>query len=270
MRWTLALVAWLGCYAPSAQPGAACANGQCPEGLVCSPATDTCERMAVTAPDARTIDAPPADAPPDAVPPTATLIQQATNSVPIGAMLSATLPAAPGAGHMLVMIGATPSGPLTSVTGGGATWTRAASSAVNSNIEIWYGVTDGSSAVVTINRTNSGSTMWLAVSEWSGLASTMALDGAAANDGIANPVTAGGIMTTNARDLVLFGASAFAPNTYGAPGPGSWTAMTGIATQLITQSTWYRIESSTGTFAPQVTQSGGSWDAVVAALRIAP
>lgn len=237
---------------------------------MCSPATDTCERMTIDAQDARTPDVPPADAVPDAVPPTATPIQQVTSSAPIAASLSATLSAAPVAGHMLVMIGATPSGALTSVTGGGATWTRAASSTVNSNIELWYGVTDGSSATVTINRTNNGSTMWLAVSEWSGLVTTTSLDVAAANDGIANPVTAGGITTTNARDLVLFAASAYAPNTYGMPSPGAWTAMTGIATQVITQSAWYRIESATGTFAPQVTQSSGGWDAVVAALRITP
>jgi hypothetical protein len=278
VRWRLVviawLVAWLGCYAPSAQPGAACANGQCPEGLVCSPMTNTCERMAIGVQDAdidaRTVDAPPADAPPDAAPATATLIQQATNSASPAATLTATLPAAPVAGHMLVMIGATPSGALTTVSGGGATWTRAASSTVNSNIELWYGVTDGSSATVTINRTNNLSTMWLAVSEWAGLATTTPLDRAIANDGIANPVTAGAITTTNARDLVLFAASAYAPNTYGVPGPGAWTAMTGITTSLVTQGAWYRIESTTATLAPQVTRSGGSWDAVLVALRITP
>ncbi len=48
----------VGCYSPSPQPGAPCADGRCPAGLVCSPATNTCERSA--------IDAPMPDAGPDA------------------------------------------------------------------------------------------------------------------------------------------------------------------------------------------------------------
>lgn len=54
MRAALAIVL-VGCYAPSPQPGAPCANSRCPQGLVCSPATNTCEREAI---DAAVIDAP--------------------------------------------------------------------------------------------------------------------------------------------------------------------------------------------------------------------
>jgi hypothetical protein len=276
VRWTLALVVWLGCYAPNARPGAPCPDGVCPEGLVCSPATTTCERMAISVQDggADALDSSvadgAADAMPDAPPPTATLIQQATNSIAIGATLSATLAAAPVSGNVLVMVGATPSGSLTTVTGGGATWTRAAESLINTNIEIWFGVTDGSSATVTITRTNNAATMWLAVSEWAGLATSSTLDKGTATDGTSATISAGSITTTNARDLIMFAASAPAPNTFGAPTPGTWTAMTGISTPLITQAVWYRIESTTGTFAPQVTHTGGAWDAALVAQRIAP
>jgi len=49
------------CYAPNPQPGAPCASGVCPTGLVCSAATNTCERTATDASgptiDARVIDA---------------------------------------------------------------------------------------------------------------------------------------------------------------------------------------------------------------------
>ena len=39
-----ASIVWLvACYAPNPQPGAPCANGACPEGLVCVLATGTCE-----------------------------------------------------------------------------------------------------------------------------------------------------------------------------------------------------------------------------------
>lgn len=39
------------CYAPTPHPGAPCTDGVCPTGLVCSPATNTCERSAVDPPD---------------------------------------------------------------------------------------------------------------------------------------------------------------------------------------------------------------------------
>ena len=48
----------------------------------------------------------------------------------------------PHAGNGLLMIGANQHTSLTSVTGG-ATWTRIASSAENANIEVWFGIADG-------------------------------------------------------------------------------------------------------------------------------
>ncbi len=44
------------CFAPNPPTGAPCGDGKCPSPLVCSPATDTCERVAQS-----TIDAPPGD-----------------------------------------------------------------------------------------------------------------------------------------------------------------------------------------------------------------
>ncbi|HEY5924137.1 MAG TPA: hypothetical protein VIV11_20800, partial [Kofleriaceae bacterium] len=193
MRWALVLVTCIGCFAPSAQPGARCANGMCPEGLVCSPATDTCERTTVALDDAGGVDIVPLDdaplatddALPDAPPlPMAVLVQQANGFSANGGMVSATLPALPTSGNVLVMVGAAISGSLTSVTGGGATWTRATSSLINSNVEVWFGVTNGSSATVTVNRTLSISSIWLVVFEWQGLDATAPLDVARSANGI--------------------------------------------------------------------------------------
>jgi hypothetical protein len=275
VRWTVVLLAGFGCFAPSAQPGAPCPSGVCPEGLICSSTTATCELRASDA-SIGSDDAPTdpstdgaIDAPPDAAT-MAMLVQQTTNYATSAAMLSATLATTPASGSVLVMIGATPSGGLTSVTGAGATWTRATQSLMNSNVEIWFGVTNGSSATVTVARTNNVAPMWLAVSEWSGLSTTSTVDKAASTYGSGNPVSAGSIQTANARDVIIFAATAYTPNTYGVPSPGTWTPMTGIAGQTNTQSAWYRVESATGTFAPQVTQTGGFWEAAIVALRIAP
>ena len=54
----MAVALVVGCYSPKPPAGAPCTNGVCPAGLVCSPATQTCETTAVA------LDGGP-DAPPD-------------------------------------------------------------------------------------------------------------------------------------------------------------------------------------------------------------
>lgn len=51
----------VGCYAPTPPAGAPCPDGSCPSGLVCSPATMTCELTVI---DAAVADDGPIDAPP--------------------------------------------------------------------------------------------------------------------------------------------------------------------------------------------------------------
>jgi hypothetical protein len=60
VKYLLAVVVVVGCYQPQPPAGSPCPNDVCPSGLVCSPATKTCERAAVDAsgdthamPDAR-------------------------------------------------------------------------------------------------------------------------------------------------------------------------------------------------------------------------
>ncbi|MGE5182633.1 MAG: hypothetical protein ACM31C_11250 [Acidobacteriota bacterium] len=64
MRAVIATVFVMACYAPHPPAGSPCANGACPSGLVCSPASQTCELVAVDAPGG--IDAPVIDARVDA------------------------------------------------------------------------------------------------------------------------------------------------------------------------------------------------------------
>lgn len=64
MRAWLVVACLAGCYGPTPPAGAQCgSDGACPTGLVCSPATGTCEHTAVTAdaaPDVSVADAPDA------------------------------------------------------------------------------------------------------------------------------------------------------------------------------------------------------------------
>jgi hypothetical protein len=232
---------------------------------MCSPATTTCEVRAIDA-------AVPSDAPIDTsdAAPQSLLQRQVTNHAENATTLSATLPAAPAANHLLIMIGANLSGSLATVSGGGAMWTRAAHSVIHSNVEIWYGVTNGSSATVTIARPSTAAAMWMSVSEWSGLAATNTLDQASADhDGI-NPVTAGSITTTHAPDLVVFAATTALPNTFTSPTPGTWTALQGIVSATHMQNVWYRTVTTAGAQAPQVLENRAEgWEAAIAAFRIA-
>lgn len=278
MRWGVALGVLAGCYAPQPPAGAPCpANGTCPTGLVCSPATNTCEKQAVMAdarhPDGSTIididaaiDARPLDA---FVANAPKLVQQNTNYADNAGTLSVTLATAPVSGHLLIMIGATPSGSLTSVSGGGATWNAATGSFVNANEEIYYGITNGTSATVTIARTGSTSPIWLSVSEWSGLATTGVLVDAKSKDGTTTAANPGGSVITTGATLLVFGASNNSPNTFGTPTPGTWTALTPISGFQV-QSEWYRVEPTAGTYSVSVSQTANAWDASLAAFRYTP
>ncbi|MGE5182393.1 MAG: hypothetical protein ACM31C_10045 [Acidobacteriota bacterium] len=271
------------CYQPTAATGVPCAaNGDCPGTQVCDhgriPPVCVGTLPAIDAPsqptDAR-LDAPsdaprPPDAPPpDAPPPTATLVQQVTSKVLSSDSLMATLPAAPAAGHVLIMVGDSPQAQIVSVTGGGvATWSRAAIAFTSCNAEIWYGVTDGTSSTVTISDPMTSSELWMNLSEWSGLSTTLTFDGAIAQGGTTSPASAGMLPTGHAHDLVIFTVSDNTPNTYGMPGPGTWTAMTPVQISNCGQVEYYSIVNATGTYAPSVSVTTLTWDAAIAAFQI--
>lgn len=250
----LVAVVVAGCFDPHPQPGGACADGRCPTGLVCAPATDTCELSAGDAPDAGTAPR---------------LIQEATAEAAHAESLAATLPSPPQPGHVLVVIGGAPSGGLATVSGAGATWTRATRSLTNANIEVWLGTgaagdTDGS---VTIARPGNTLSMTLAVSEWSGLSATP-LDAALAAPGATDPATAGAI-TTTAPALAVFAVAADQPSTYAAPTPGAWTALAAL-TGPVAQAAWYRLEPAATSLSPTVSGAQGRWDAALVALHVGP
>lgn len=235
----------------------------------------TCELHAIDA--ATTSDTPPAidarvDAPVDGRPidgPMAqpTLVQQGVNYADVATSLSVTLPNLPAANDVLVMIGGNPHAHLDSVTGGGVTtWTLAVGSWDNANIEIWYGVTNGASATVTITCATNTLSMGFSVSEWSGLATTNVLDTQNAISGLVSPASAGSITTTNAHDLQLLGVGDDSPNTFGNPGPGTWTQLTPV-TGFIVQGEWYRVVNATSTYTPTVSETAHSWDGATVALR---
>ena len=184
--------------------------------------------------------------------------------------LTAALTAAPANGDLLVMIGAAEHGGLSSVTGGGATWTRATRSLSNTNMEIWYGVTNGSSAIVTITFPAFTLPIWMIVTDWSGMASTSVSDGAGSTAGNTSPAAAGTPVSVAAGDLLIFGAADQTPNTFGNPAPGAWTVIDSVTSNATTETAWFEIAPSAGSYAPTVSETSHNWDAALAGFRAAP
>jgi hypothetical protein len=197
----------------------------------------------------------------------ALLVQRAVDSMGSATTLSVTLPAPPASGHLLVMVGGSNINALVSISGGSPAWTRAAFSTTNPNIEIWFGIADGTPSVTIAAAGLTG--MTLLVSEWSGLVTTNPLDLATATSGSASPASAGTITTSHAPDLLIFGAADYVPNTFGTPTGGPWTLLDSITSNSI-QTVWYRVATTTGTYEAQVPETLHRWDAAIAAFRIAP
>lgn len=219
---------------------------------------------------ASTIDAPPADpdghvAPADGMlVADPSLVQQAKGEAPdSSAPLVITLPQPPAPGHLLVAVGADEHGALTAVTGGGVVaWSLAARQLTNTNIELWYGITNGSSATISLTFPQDDLPMWAVVGEFAG---ATAFDGAISADGTASPASAGAL-SVHAHDLVIFGVGDQMPNTFGAPA-GGWTALMPASSDHTEQDVWFTVAAATGTLAPSVTETAHQWDAAIAAFR---
>ena len=254
------LAAIAGCYRPSLTTGAPCqSNVDCPLEQLCD--------LGASPPSCNTQLS-------DAAPPsTPRLVQQATAGATAG-QPSMTLPSPPIAGNVLVVAAGAGQAPLTGVSGGGVTlWSRATASVVFCNEEIWYGTSDGSSPTVTLLLPDNKDAIFGSVTEWSGLAGATMPDAATSTSQRSSPATAGSITTHHTGDLLVFAASTGAPVTWDTASPGEWTALEPVdgGSDACEQAAWYRVVTTTGSYAPSVNESGASpWDAAVAAFVAAP
>ncbi len=141
-----------------------------------------------------------------------TLIQQ--NSITPAASASSvtpTLSTGVTAGDALILVIAdqsSNSATVSSVSGGGVTWAKATSTGTTSDgdAEIWYGVnSSGTSGSTVISVSLSGTTnVQIAdVSEWSGVATTSALDKSAHATGSSATISAGSITPTESGELII-------------------------------------------------------------------
>jgi hypothetical protein len=192
------------------------------------------------------------------------LVQEMTSFNEGATSLSVSLPALPESQHLLLLIGGAEGGVL-SPTGGGVTWQTAAFSSTSSGLTIWFGITDGSSATVTLPTTNTSpiDRTWLDLSEWSGLATANELDGHDSAGSNAAAAVDLKLATAAAPDLLVFAVVTYTPS----PGlDASWTSDTAIGTGSVAQAMWHKVVTTAGMQEVQ-TATAGQYDAGFAAFR---
>lgn len=154
------------------------------------------------------------------------LVQQANNSQGSGASLAVTI-AAPAAGSALVVMCAQNSFAVSSISGGGVTWTLLNKSAFNFySTEIWYGEnSSGSGTTVTI--TLAGSTRCAAtVTEWSGVKTSSAADASVPDTSGTSTSASPGAIDPSANPALYLAVASTQNSTFTSTVGGGFTQLT--------------------------------------------
>ena len=200
-----------------------------------------------------------------------TLVQQHIASNGYTVSLPVTI-AAPQAGDLLVVnVSCTDaSQTISSVTGGGVTWVRAAHSNTHAIADVWYGPNSSGSGTTVTVATTSNTNLYATVTEWSGMTAVAIQDGSGgSNNGASATLITATLTTANANDLII----GTAVNTAG------FTASSGPTNSFIALNTpggtvqynAYRVGPVAGNYSTSWTTSGSAfWDTAIAAFKAAP
>jgi trimeric autotransporter adhesin len=198
---------------------------------------------------------------------TTALVQQKAATHSATSSVVVNLNAAPQPGSALALFSANDSVSISAVSGGGVSWVRGSQGGSHSDVEIWYGLNSsgsGSSVTVTYGGAGSGG---VNVSEFSGVATSNALDVAPATTaGVSATPTTPIATTNNASDLILAAAAdSSVSGTTGGP-TNSFIALSEAANsnKIIPA---YRIVTATGSYSTGWTEANNGWDAAIVALK---
>jgi hypothetical protein len=197
-----------------------------------------------------------------------TLERQATMTGSQATAITATLSSTPTAGDLLVMVGASVLSELDTVTGASVDWTRAVVAVGGDDVEIWYGVADGSDSAITISGCSAGP-MWMSVSEWAGISTMDPLDTSSGSNG-AGALASPGTTDAGALDLVIVAATC--DGMLGIGSDQDWSQLQGtqVASDGLTieQAEWWTAVRSGTEVSPTISvPSSLTWDAAIAAFR---
>lgn len=173
------------------------------------------------------------------------------------------------AGNFLIACISASGDDITGVTdSAGNTWTQAVTKVITNetrSAQIWYTANAAAVTSVSVAHSNSAATVYVNVSEWSGLAASTPGDGTSSDTGTSTDILVGSVATANASDLLI------ATNIH-----VNWatnTAARDSFTDLTTASTsWhnsaYRIVGVTGTYTTSWGMSTSQkWAGVIAAFK---
>lgn len=179
------------------------------------------------------------------------------------------------AGNMLIAIAEADTVAANGVTvsdSKGNTWIRVASNAIAAtfDLETWvaYNITGGASHTVTAVDTGGGVDSLLIVEEWSGAATTSALDKTTGTTGLASTALNSGATaaTTQAAEVVI-GAGVASGNVTMTAGAG-YSNLTKVNTTFSTLAFESQIVASTGAQTATMTSgTAGSWVCQVATFK---
>jgi hypothetical protein len=229
--------------------------------------------------DVRTYDfggGSPPPPPPPPPPGPIQLVRQATGGAATAAS-SVNVPIASGAGHALVAAIAVQAGSTTSVSSvtdsAGNAWTKGPVgflSGSNTRVEIWHATAAAPVSQVTAHL-SAADIASANVSEWSGVATTQAVD-ALGGQGNASATTAAtpAISTANANDLVI-GAINFPRAVSSNLTTPGFSELSDFDASTVSGRAGYGVVSSTGTYSLSWTLSGATTSgSAILALKAAP
>src|SRR5581483_3331749 len=202
-------------------------------------------------------------------------VQQATGSTSASSSLVVTLPANVTSGNALVaFVSATTSTFFVStVTGGGVSWTRITffSDGANVTPEAWHGVnSSGGSATVTCTLSSSLSAV-AHVSEWAGfdLQATPLFETYARASGTSLTAGAGTLTTTTSGDLLLAASGISTAGAIGSVSAGFADLLAPSPIATLHQVVAYRANAAPGSHAPSWLLAGpASWAGVAVAFKM--
>lgn len=202
---------------------------------------------------------------------TAGLVQQATSTASAGTILGTTLASSPRAGDTLMLtLGSLPStSTITSITGGGVTWQKAAQSGINRDAEIWYGLNSNGSGtqVSTTLSTACQGTCMINISEWSGVATSSALNSTSTRNSSGTIIFSPTSTTSNAKDLIIATERGDNSSTL-LTGPTGAFAGLASAVPTVGNSAYDLINTTTTTSTSWTFASSANYDSVIAAFKM--
>jgi hypothetical protein len=215
--------------------------------------------------------------------PVISFVQQNSITPAAGASsVAPTLSSGVTAGDALILVIADEAGggaTVSSVSGGGVTWTKAVatSSVTNGDAEIWYGLnstgTTGSTAI-TVNLSHNTNVQIADVSEWSGVSTVGALDPSTnSNNGSSTSITAGPITPSMNGELVISDGYTGYTGSLDNPNPPTPSAGFTALVENSGLSGYYRglgaylVQGTAGSISTTWTVGSASWAAAIAAFE---